>query len=93
MFLTKKRALCSFHDKRVLLADGIPSLAYGHRDISTTLKDVKMVGDKKVMMGMEEADSWGSDRAGTGRNNYTGASSCKRGSRTPEHHWTASSST
>ncbi len=29
-----KRALCAFDDKRFLLADGIHSLAYGHKDIT-----------------------------------------------------------
>ena len=52
-------ALCGVDDKRFLLAGGITSLAYGHQDIPTTLKDVEMVGDNALVLGREEADTLG----------------------------------
>ena len=55
LFKTKKRALRSFDDKRLLLADGISSIAFGHRDINTNIRDVELVGDTAMLIGSEEA--------------------------------------
>ena len=59
MFKTKKSALCSFDDKRFLLADGIPSLSFYRRDIPINIRHVELVGDNAVLLGLEEAETRG----------------------------------
>ena len=39
-FETKKRGLCAFANKRFLLDDGIHTLAYGHKDITTKVESI-----------------------------------------------------
>ena len=52
---TKKGALCSFHDKRYLLEDGITLLAFGHRDIPAQVADVEDVGLGETILTHDEA--------------------------------------
>ena len=40
LFETKKRGLCAFDDKRFLLADGSPTLAYGQYSVAMRVEHV-----------------------------------------------------
>ena len=56
----EKRGLCSFDDKRLLLADGIHSLAYGHHSITNQVhRDEILNSGGEQVMSMQEARARG----------------------------------
>ena len=52
----RKRGLCAYDDKRYLLADGISTLAFGHRAIPATIREVQETrGFDQVVLTAAEA--------------------------------------
>ena len=52
----RKRGLCAFDDKRYLLADGISTLAFGHRAIPAAVREVQETrGFDKLVISAAEA--------------------------------------
>ena len=47
--------MCGFDDKRYLLANGIESLAFGHKDIPGTVREVESEGDAVIILSANEA--------------------------------------
>ena len=52
---TRKRGLCAFDDKRYLLADGIHSLAFGHRDIPHPIEDIEPIAPAPIALDDRQA--------------------------------------
>ena len=52
----KKRGLCAYDDKRYLLADGISTLAFGHKAIPATVRAVQETrGTEQIVLTSAEA--------------------------------------
>ena len=64
---TSKRGLCAFDDKRILLEDGISTLAYGHHRATGEVVDVGVIENETVpnmQNSIQTENAEGEDEAG-----------------------------